>query len=137
MKQLGIFLAMGVALGGSIVPIRARAADEVEQARTEMARIWYQKYCTPCHGPGGAPGSAVYAATKQPVDLRNYVERNGGKFPSGRWLSVVFAPQPGGTHTEVWEKIRSAQPESPERDAEARGVVASIAEYVISIQKKQ
>jgi hypothetical protein len=136
MRQLGIFLAMAVALGGSIVPVSARAADEVEQARVEMGRIWYQKYCTSCHGPGGAPGSAVHAATKQPVDLRDYVARNGGKFPSGRWLSVVFAPQPGGTHTEVWETIRSAQTESTEKDAIARGVVASIAEYVISIQKK-
>jgi len=136
MKQSGIFLALAVALGGSIVPIRAGAADEVQQARDEMGRIWYQRYCTPCHGPGGAPGSAVYAATKQPVDLRDYVERNGGKFPSGKWLSVVFGPRPGGTHTAVWEKIRSAQTESVERDAEARGAVATIAEYVISIQKK-
>ena len=136
MKHFGIFLALAVALGGSIVPIRARAADEVQQARVEMGRIWYQKYCTPCHGPGGAPGSAVYAATKQPVDLRDYVARNGGKFPSGKWLNAVFAPQPGRTHTEVWETIRSAQAESIEKDAIARGVVANIAEYVISIQKK-
>jgi hypothetical protein len=136
MRQVGIFLALAVSLGGSIVPIGAHADDEVQQARTEMGRIWYQKYCTPCHGPAGAPGSAVYKATKQPVDLRDYVARNGGKFPSGRWLSVVFAPQPGGTHTDVWEKVKSAQPESPDREAEARGVVATIAEYVISIQKK-
>ena len=136
MKQFGIFLALAVTLGGSVVPVRARAADEVQQARVEMGRIWYQKYCTPCHGPGGAPGSAVYAATKQPVDLRNYVQRNGGKFPSGKWLSVVFAPQPGGTHTEVWEKLQGAQPESMEKDAVARGVVATIAEYVISVQTK-
>jgi hypothetical protein len=136
MKHFGIFLALAVALGGSIVPIGAHADDEVQQARTEMGRIWYQKYCMPCHGPAGAPGSAVYKATKQPVDLRDYVARNGGKFPSGEWLSAVFAPEPGRTHTKVWEKIRSAQTESIEKDAIARGVVANIAEYVISIQKK-
>ena len=136
MKQFRIFLALAVTLAGSIVPVRARAADEVQQARVEMGRIWYQKYCTPCHGSGGAPGSAVYTTTKQPVDLRDYVQRNGGKFPSGKWLSVVFAPRPGGTHTDVWEKIRGAQSENPERDAEARGVVGTIAEYVISVQTK-
>jgi len=136
MKHFGIFLALAVALGGSIVPMRARAADEVQQARVEMGRIWYQKYCTPCHGPGGAPGSAVYRNTKQPADLRDYVQRNGGKFPSGKWLNAVFGPQPGAIHTEVWEKIRSAQTESIEKDAIARGVVANIAEYVMSIQKK-
>ena len=136
MKQFRIFFALAVTLSGSIVPVRARAADEIQQARVDMGGIWYQKYCTPCHGPGGAPGSAVYAATKQPVDLRNYVQRNGGKFPSGKWLSVVFAPRPGGTHTEVWEKLQGAQPESMEKDAVARGVVATIAEYVISVQTK-
>jgi len=136
MKQFGIFLALAVTLGGSVVPVRARAADEVQQARVEMGRIWYQKYCTPCHGPGGAPGSAVYAATKQPVDLRDYVQRNGGKFPSGRWLSAVFTPRPGATHTEVWEKLQGSEPESMEKDAIARGIVANIAEYVISVQTK-
>jgi hypothetical protein len=57
-------------------------------------RIWYEKYCTPCHGPGGAPGSAVFAKSKQPVDLRTYVQRHGGKFPSGDWLTVVMAEPP-------------------------------------------
>ena len=136
MKPLGLFLALAAALGGSLVPIRARAVDELQQARGEMGRIWYQKYCTPCHGAGGAPGDAVYAATKQPIDLRDYVERNGGKFPSGKWLSVVFGPWPNNIHSEVWEKIRNAEPESIDKDAQARGVVANIAEYVMSIQKK-
>jgi len=136
MKLFGILIAPAVALGASVVPICAHADDEVKQARVEMGRIWYEKYCTPCHGLGGTPNSAMYAATKQPVDLRNYVHRNGGKFPSGKWLTVVFAPQPGATHTEVWEKIRSVDTESQESDAIARGVVANIAEYVISIQTK-
>jgi mono/diheme cytochrome c family protein len=136
MKQYGTSFAVTIALTCSIVCVRAHAADEVQQARVEMGRIWYQKYCTPCHGVGGAPGSAVFPATKQPVDLRTYVQRNGGKFPSGKWLNVVFGPQQGGIHTEVWEKIRSAQADSPERDAVARGVVANIAEYVMSVQKK-
>src|SRR5262249_157201 len=120
----------------SVAPFAARAADEVQQARADSGRVWYEKYCTPCHGAGGAPGTAVFAATKQPIDLRTYVQRNGGKFPSGRWISAVFNPNPGGTHTDVWEKIKSAQPENIERDAVARGVVANVAEYVMAIQKK-
>lgn len=136
MRRPGTTCALMIVATCSIVPFRARATDELQQARIEMGRIWYQKYCTPCHGPGGIPGAAVSSATKQPVDLRTYVQRNGGKFPSGKWLSVVFAPQPGNVHTAVWEKIRSVNTESMQSDAVARGVVANIAEYVISIQKE-
>ena len=136
MKQLRIVLALAVALeSGSLVPIRARADDEVRDARVEMGRVWYEQYCTPCHGLGGAPGSAAYADTKQPVDLRNYVQRNGGHFPSGKWLTVVFNPLPGATHTEVWERIRTGAT-GVEGDTQARGVVAIIADYVISVQAK-
>jgi hypothetical protein len=121
---------------GWVLPHPARAQDELQKARSEAGKIWYDRYCTPCHGPGGAPGSAVYPDSKQPVDLRVYVQRHGGKFPAGDWLTVVFGPQPGLTHhTDIWNKIRS-QYQAPTGNAEARGIVASIADYVISVQTK-
>ena len=47
-----------VTMGG---PARvARAAHEIEQAWVAAGKVWYEKYCTPCHGQGGGPGSAVY-----------------------------------------------------------------------------
>ncbi|HVN85823.1 MAG TPA: cytochrome c [Candidatus Binatia bacterium] len=132
-------MALVVALGaGWVVPNCVRAEDDLQNARDEAGRIWYEKYCMPCHGKGGAPGSAVYPNSKEPVDLRVYVQRHGGKFPAGQWFSVVFGPQPGLTHhTDVWNKIRSQHQTSiPTGNAEARGIVASIAEYVISVQTK-
>ena len=132
-------MVLVVGLGGAwVLPNCARADDELQKARGEAGRVWYDQYCRPCHGPGGAPGTAVYPDSKQPVDLRVYVQRNGGKFPAGRWLSVVFGPQPGLTHhTDVWNKIRSQHQTSiPTGDAEARGIVAAIADYVISVQTK-
>ena len=132
-------MALVVALGASwVVPSCARAADELQKAHGEAGRVWYENYCMPCHGPGGAPGTAVYPDSKQPVDLRVYVQRHGGKFPAGRWFSVVFGPQPGLTHhTEVWNKIRQQyQTSIPTGNAEARGIVASIAQYIISVQTK-
>ena len=69
MKRLSIVLTLAVVLvSGSLGPTRARAGDEIRDARVELGRVWYEKYCTPCHGPGGAPGSAKYPDTKQPVD---------------------------------------------------------------------
>jgi hypothetical protein len=80
----------------------------------------------------------VYPDSKQPVDLRVYVQRHGGQFPAGQWLSVVFGPQPGRTpHTTVWNKIRSQHQVSVgSGNAVARGIVASIADYIISVQTK-
>ncbi len=134
-----LVLALVVTLGGGwVLPNCARAEDELQKARSEAGRIWYEKYCMPCHGKGGAPGSAVYPDSKQPVDLRVYVQRHGGKFPAGQWLAVVFGPEPGITHhADVWNKIRSQHQTSvPTGTAEARGIVASIADYVISVQTK-
>ncbi len=80
----------------------------------------------------------MYPDSKQPVDLRVYVQRHGGQFPAGQWLSVVFGPQPGITHhADVWNKIRSQHhAQGPYGDAVPRGIVASIADYVISVQTK-
>lgn len=132
-------MALAVALGGAwVLPNCARADDELQKARGEAGRVWYDQYCRPCHGPGGAPATAVYPDDKQPVDLRAYVQRHGGKFPAGDWLAVVFGPDPGRTHhTAIWQKVRRQHKmEGPSGDAVARGIVASIADYIISVQTK-
>ncbi|HVO23784.1 MAG TPA: hypothetical protein VMW56_09160 [Candidatus Margulisiibacteriota bacterium] len=132
-------MALVIALGtGWVLPNRAQAEDELQKARSEAGRVWYEQYCRPCHGQGGAPGTAVYPDNKQPVDLREYVQRRGGKFPAGDWLAVVFGPDPGRTHhTAIWQKVRREHKmEGPSGDAVARGIVASIADYVITVQAK-
>jgi hypothetical protein len=131
-------MAFLAALGGAwIVPNRARAEDELQKARGEAGRIWYEAYCTPCHGKGGAPGSAVYPKTKESVDLRTYVQRHGGQFPAGKWITIVSGSPGSPVHTDAWEKIRRKhQTSAPSGNAEARGIVVSIAEYVISLQTK-
>jgi hypothetical protein len=127
-------VALAIALIASL-PHRVRAADDFEKVHAEAGRQWYERYCTPCHGVAGAPGSAVYADTKKPVDLRDYVERHGGKFPAARWINVVATENPTLVHTEVWYKIRDSQGTFISSDAAGRAVVASIASYIRSIQK--
>ena len=112
------------------------AAQALPSPKPAYGSMWYEKYCTPCHGVGGAPGSAVFAQTKQPVDLRTYVARNGGTFPTGEWLAVVFAEPPQNPHTEVWERIRRDETGGTIHEVGARGKVRSIADYVLSIQAK-
>ena len=116
--------------------LRSYAGDELKDGRAQQGKLWYDKYCTPCHGAGGAPGSAVFAATKKPIDLRTYAQRNGGKFPSERWWDLVFSYRPRGVHADVWQRIRNDQKETVEveRDITAHTVVANIEFYVVSIQ---
>ena len=127
-----------VVIVASLIHLRSYAGAEVQDARVQRGKLSYDKYCTPCHGAGGAPGSAVFPGTKRPVDLRTYAQRNGGEFPSVKWWEYVFSSRPGGVHAETWERIRNDQSETVEieRDVTAHGVVANIEYYVRSIQKK-
>jgi mono/diheme cytochrome c family protein len=135
---------IGASAGGTValaiamiagLPHGVRAADELEKVSAEAGRQWYDKFCTPCHGPAGAPGSATFADGKKPVDLRNYVARYGGRFPAERWITVVTTDNPSLVHTAVWKQIRDAQGTSISSDAAGRAVVVAIANYVRSIQK--
>ena len=76
----------------------------------------------------------MYADTRKPVDLRNYSQRNSGKFPAARWIAVVTTDDPTQLHTEVY-RIRDAQSGVAFADAGGRAVVASIASYIRSIQE--
>jgi len=126
-------LAIALAIG---VSARALAADEIDDALSGAGKVWYDKYCTPCHGPGGAPGNAVASATKQPVDLRTYVKGHGGKFPTSDWIAIIADTRPASVHADVWDTIKQAQVGALQNDAAARGVVSAIARYVNSIQTK-
>ena len=127
---IGLTIALIVILSD-----RVRAADDLDKIQAEVGRQWYETYCTSCHGVAGAPGSAVYPDTKKPVDLRDYIKHNGGRFPAERWIYVVTADNPSLVHTDVWHDFRESQKGRLSADAAARGIVASIACYVRSIQK--
>jgi hypothetical protein len=114
---------------------QALGADQLDEAMTNAGKVWYDRYCTPCHGPGGAPGTAISRATKQPVDLRTYVQSHGGKFPAADWLAVIADTRPASLHASVWNAIKKSQGGRVQEEAAARGVVGSIALYIISIQQ--
>jgi hypothetical protein len=119
-----------------LIALPSYAGEADQDARVQKGKVWYEQYCTPCHGAGGAPGSAVFPGTNRPVDLRTYEQRNGGRFPSWKWWDITFAAQPGNVHTTVWNKIREGQPAAVDRDINARGMVANIEQYVRTVQAK-
>jgi hypothetical protein len=136
-KQVASVLAV-LLIAGCLTPPQSYAGEGVQDARSLNGKLRYEKYCTPCHGAGGTPGSAVFAGTKKPVDLRTIAQRNDGRFPSERWWELVFSSRPAGVHGQVWETIRNDQNATVEveRDIAAHGVVANIEYYVESIQNK-
>jgi hypothetical protein len=111
-------------------------ADQIEDALSGAGKVWYDKSCTPCHGPAARQAARVFSATKQPVDLRIYVKRHGGKFPASDWLAVIADNRPGSVHAPVWEAIKKGHAGMIEEEAASRGVVGSIARYVNSIQTR-
>ena len=115
--------------GGIGFAIPVRAADEIDRVLAESGKTRYEHYCTSCHGPGGAPGE------KAKSDLRSYVSRHGGKFPASDWIAIVAETRPSAIHTAVWEQMRKDQV-GTNADVAARGMVAEIARYVVSIQTK-
>src|SRR2546426_10724523 len=66
-------------------------------------------------------------------DLR---ERNNGIFPAVEWIAVVEHVDLSSPHADVWERIRTDQEGTSGQGAVARGIVASIADYIISVQTK-
>ena len=117
---------------GCIAPLAgpAQADEEMERVLAEAGKAHYDHYCSPCHGAGGAPG-------KVDADLRTYVERNGGKFPTGRWLELLADVEPGNVHASVWKRIREDQSSvSVGGDATARAIIGQIARYIASVQSK-
>lgn len=84
---------------------------------------WWTRYC-------GLPRESTA------VDLRRYVARHNGVFPAYEWIAVVEHFDLESPHAGVWEQIRTAQAGTTGQGAAARGVVALIADYIISVQTK-
>ena len=130
-------LSLTIALIVAGVPSRVMCVDnQLEQAHVAAGKVWYEKYCTSCHGQGGGPGSAVYRGSDRPGDLRTCVKRNNGIFPAVEWIAVVEHVDLSSPHADVWERIRTDQEGTAGQGAEARGIDASIADYNISVQTK-
>ena len=130
-------LSLTIALIVAGIPSRVMCADnQLEQAHVAAGKVWYEKYCTSCHGQGGGPGSALYRDSDRPVDLRTYMKRNNGIFPAVEWMAIIEHVDLSAPHAGVWERIRTDQEGSAGQGAVARGVVASIANYIISVQTK-
>jgi mono/diheme cytochrome c family protein len=122
----------------------AAAAEEppgYDPLLAELGAPFFQRYCTSCHGMGGrGDGPTAASLRTPPADLTGIAKRRGGAFPTGEIAQFIdgrFAlPAHGSREMPVWgERFGSDVPDSGVGESIARGNIASLVEYLKSIQQ--
>ncbi len=107
----------------------------------EIGAPIFQRYCTSCHGPyGRGDGPAAVALRPRPADLTAIASRRGGEFPTSsiaRFIDGRFElPAHGSRDMPIWGRRFGADvPDAEVGESIARGNIASLVEYLKSIQQ--
>ena len=107
----------------------------------EVGKPLYLRYCASCHGSEArGDGPARAALIKQPADLTAIAARRGGSFPTGEIAQYVDGrfqlPAHGSREMPIWgERFGADVPEAGLGESIARGNIASLLEYLKSIQR--
>ena len=107
----------------------------------ELGAPLYARHCAACHGSDArGHGPAARALRTPPPDLTAIAARRDGTFPSGiaRFIDGRFElPAHGTREMPVWGRRFGADvPDPGLGDAIARGNIASLVEYLKSIQRR-
>ena len=131
--------ALAIAALGT--PAFADEAPGHDPVLAELGAPIFARYCASCHGPGGrGDGPTAPALRAHPADLTGIAKRRGGEFPTGeiaKFIDGRFAfPAHGSRDMPVWgERFGSDVPDAEVGESIARGNVASLVEYLKSIQQ--
>jgi mono/diheme cytochrome c family protein len=108
----------------------------------DPGKALYLRYCGACHGPDGkGDGIAGTFMRPKPTDLTQIAKKNGGEFPFQRVMQVIDGRQSVRAHGDpdmpVWGEIFHAHAAwDMTRQAEVRGKLMGITDYLRSIQEK-
>ena len=111
LRSVTLFLFVVFALLANAQP----AVKKVPITATSPAsgQEMFKTYCAACHGlEGKGNGPAAPALKKQPANLTELTQRNGGKFPelkvSGTIRGDVDMPAHGSRDMPIWGSLFSA-----------------------------
>jgi mono/diheme cytochrome c family protein len=122
---------------------RASAEDPpaYDPVLAELGAPLFARYCTACHGPEGrGDGPAAASLRTRPADLTAIAKRRGGEFSNGKIAQFIDGrfelPAHGSREMPVWgERFGADVPDSGVGESIARGNIASLVEYLKSIQQ--
>ena len=106
----------------------------------EIGAPIFTRYCASCHGMDGRGNGPTAAALRaRPADLTGIARRRNGAFPTAEIAKFIDGrfefPAHGSREMPVWgERFGSDVPDAEVGESIARGNVASLVEYLKSIQ---
>jgi len=130
-------------LGGTARARPPTGSDDAafDSGLAEMGAAIYQRHCASCHGEDArGQGPAASALRVPPADLTRIAERRGGEFPDGeiaRFIDGRFdLPAHGSRDMPIWgTRLGEGIPESNLAEEIVRGKIATLIEYLKSIQR--
>jgi mono/diheme cytochrome c family protein len=134
----GLWLATIVTGAACAQPPEEAAFDA---GLAQMGESVYLRRCASCHG-GDARGHGPASGALQtpPPDLTLISARRDGEFPEGEMARFIDGrfdlPAHGSREMPIWgERLGEAIPESSLAEEVARGKIATLIEYLKSIQR--
>jgi mono/diheme cytochrome c family protein len=134
------FLVLGPIVVAAVL-LCLRADGETAEPETP-GKMTYTQYCSACHGRD-AKGNGPVASwlTAKPTDLTQMAKNAGGTFPMMQIIQSIDGSTAvrahGDTDMPVWgETFRAEVGTSLTRQAQVRGKILLIADYLRSIQVK-
>lgn len=99
----------------------------------------FQTYCAVCHGKDGQGEGPAASALKVPAtNLTTLAQKNGGKYPAMKVVSVIRGeealPAHGSKEMPIWGKLFWSMSGGHESEVQQR--VANLNKFIESLQKK-
>jgi mono/diheme cytochrome c family protein len=139
---LAAVLFLGFACSGP-APSRAGDTADFDPNLADMGSEIYLRRCASCHGVDATGNGPVAASLRiPPADLTRIAARRDGTFPKGeiaRFIDGRFETGAHGTREmPVWGKRFGEDiPESSLSEEVSRGNIATLVDYLISIQQSE
>jgi mono/diheme cytochrome c family protein len=136
-------LVMSACANSDSTPSEAHDGSDYDRTLAEMGSEVYLRSCASCHGiDGTGDGPVTPSMAIAPTDLTRIAERHDGKFPDGkvaRYIDGRFeTPAHGTQEMPVWgERFSELIPEASLSEEISRGKIATLIEYLKSIQRSE
>jgi len=135
--------AASLAIAITAFDCTARADDlrAYDPVLADLGAPLFQRYCSSCHGvTARGDGPTAESLRTRPADLTEIAKRRGGTFPTGeiaRFIDGRFTLSAHGSREmPVWgERFGSDIPDADLGESISRGNIASLVEYLKSIQQ--